>query len=75
LINLTKKVIKFEWTQECQDGLNVLKEKVISFPCLLPPNWHKPFHVYCDALEVAIDSALCQLDENGKYHPIAFANK
>jgi hypothetical protein len=35
----------------------------------------KPFHVCCDILEVVVNNALCQLDENGKDHPIAFANK
>jgi hypothetical protein len=55
--------------------LNALKEKLTSFPCLLPLDWNKPFHVYCDASEVVVGSALCQLDENDKYHPIAFASK
>jgi hypothetical protein len=55
--------------------LNALKEKLTSFPCLLPLDWNKPFHVYCDASEVAVGSALCQPNENGKDHPIAFANK
>jgi hypothetical protein len=75
LTNLTKKAVKFEWTQECQDGLNALKEKLTSFPCLLPPDWNKPFHVYCDVSEVAVGSALCQPNEDGKDHPIAFASK
>jgi hypothetical protein len=75
LTNFTKKAVKFEWTQQCQDGLNALKEKLTSFPCLLPLDWNKPFHVYSDASKVAIGSALCQPDENGKDHPIAFASK
>jgi len=68
-------IIFFEWTQECQDGLNALKEKLTSFLCLLPPDWNKPFHVYCDVSEVVVGSALCQPNENGKDHPIAFASK
>jgi hypothetical protein len=55
----TKKVVKFEWTQECQDRLNALKEKFTSFPCLLPTDWNKPYHVYYDTSEVAVGSALC----------------
>jgi hypothetical protein len=45
--------------------LNALKEKLTFFPCLLSPDWNKPFHVYCDDLEVVVGSALCQCDENG----------
>ncbi len=47
-----------------------------TYPCLLPPNWDLPFHVYCDALEVAVGSALCQpIGENQKIHPIAFVSR
>jgi hypothetical protein len=46
------------------------------YPCLLPPNWDLPFHVYCDASEVAVGSALCQpIGENQKIHPIAFVSR
>ncbi len=55
--------------------MNALKEKLATFPCLLPPDWNKPFHVYCDASEVAVSSALCHPNEDGKDHPIAFARK
>jgi hypothetical protein len=55
--------------------LNALKEKLTPFPCLLPPDWNKPFHVYCDGSEVAVSSALCKPNENGKDQPIAFASK
>jgi hypothetical protein len=55
--------------------LNALKEKITSLPCLLSLDWSKPFHVCCDILKVGVNNALCQLDENGKDHPIAFANK
>jgi hypothetical protein len=73
--NLTKKVVKFEWTEECQNGLNALKEKLTSFPCLLPLDWNKLFHVYCDASKMVVSNALCQPNENTKDHPIAFASK
>jgi hypothetical protein len=51
-------------------------EKKLTFsPCLLPLNWNRPFHVYCDTSKAVVGSALCQLDENGKKHPKAFVNK
>jgi hypothetical protein len=46
------------------------------YPCLLPPSWDLPFHVYCDASKVAVGSALCQpIGENQKVHLVAFSNK
>ena len=43
---------------------------------LRPPDWDKPFHVYCDASNVAVGSVLCQsTGENGKDHHIAYASK
>ncbi len=53
-----------------------MKAKLTTYPCLLPPNWDLPFHVYCDASKVAVGSALCQpIGENQKIHPIIFASR
>ena len=38
---------------------------------LRPPDWNKPFHVYCDASNVAVGSALCQsTGEKEKTNPL-----
>ena len=43
---------------------------------LRPPDWDKPFHVFCDANNVAVGSALCQSTwEKSKDQPIAYASK
>ena len=43
---------------------------------LRPPNWDKSFHVFCDASNVAVGSALCQsMGEKGKDQPIAYTSK
>ena len=43
---------------------------------LRPPDWDKPFHVFCDASNVSVDSALCQSTrEKRKDQPIAYASK
>jgi hypothetical protein len=76
LTNLTKKGTPYNWTLQCQEGFDTLKAKLTTYPCLLPLNWDLPFHVYCDVLEVAIGSALCQpIGENQKVHPIAFISR
>ena len=76
LTNLTRKEVKYDWTQECQEGFDALKTKLTSYPCLMPPNWDIPFHVYCDASAVAVGAALCQPHgPNGKDRPVAFASR
>jgi RNase H-like domain found in reverse transcriptase/Integrase core domain/Integrase zinc binding domain len=76
LTNLTRKDVKFVWTPECQAGFDALKAKLTTFPCLVAPDWEKPFHVYCDASAVAVGATLCQAhDPGGKDRPIAFASR
>ena len=43
---------------------------------LRPPDWGKFFHMYCDAINVAVGSALCQpTGDNEKDQPIVYASK
>ena len=50
ITQLLKNDCKFEWTNTCQRAFEVF----------VPPDWSKPFHVFCDAGLAAIGSALCQ---------------
>ena len=76
ITRLQRKLVKFEWAQECEESFQWLKDKLGSYPVLRPPNWDVPFHVYCDASAVAVGSALCQPVGDGKKDlPIAFASK
>ena len=56
-------------------GFDELKQKVSTYSVLKPPDWNKPFHIYCDALAVVVGSALMQTIKDGHDHPIAFASK
>ena len=55
--NKLKKDIKFEWTLECQESLDILKEKMVIAPILVFPDWSK-FHVHVDASSIALGVAL-----------------
>jgi len=44
-----KKDNKFTWNEECQQRLGVLKEKTVTVPILVFPDWAKKFHVHVDA--------------------------
>jgi hypothetical protein len=52
-----------------------LKQKLVSAPILVPPNWDKDFDVYVDASNVAIGSILGQKDDSQYDHPIYFASR
>ena len=62
-------------TTECQKSLNILKEKMVTTPILVFPDWKKPFHVHVDASSIAFGIILAQPREGGIDHPIAFASR
>lgn len=76
ITQLLRKNCRFEWTEACQRAFEELRSKLSIYSMLRPPNWDKPFHVLCDASNVAVGSVLCQsTGEKGKDQPIAYASK
>jgi RNase H-like domain found in reverse transcriptase len=75
LNNLTKKNKNFEWTTECQEAFDTMKNRFTEEPVLLMPDQSKPFQIESDASKVATGAVLTQLDSNGDQHPVAFLSK
>ena len=76
ITQLLKKDCKFEWTEACQRAFEELRSKLSTYPVLVPPDWTRPFHVFCDASSVAVGSALCQATgDSGKDQPVAYASR
>ena len=48
LQELTKKRTKFEWTLECEDAFQELKQRLCHDPCLIMPDYTKPFTLHTD---------------------------
>jgi len=71
---LLKKDVTFCWNKDCKKILDVLKEKMVTMPILVFPNWKKEFHVHvgtsCIALGAVQTQASGELD-----HPIMFASR
>ena len=64
------------WTEDCQRAFEELSTKLSTYPVLRQPDWGKPFHVFCDASNVAVGSALCQATgQKEKDQPVAYASK
>ena len=75
LTKLTNKFVKFEWSPECEDSFQKLKERLCKDPIVNYPNPDKPYKLYTDACDYAIGAILVQEDENGMERPIEYLAK
>ena len=76
MTELTRKGVKFGWTEECQTGFNYLKTCLTEGPILKHPNPSKRFVVFTNASDQAAAAVLTQEypDEDGgiKEMPVAY---
>ena len=72
---LTKKGVTFEWTEECQEAFQALKERLTTAPVLCYPDFGKAFILETDASIRGLGAVLAQVHEDGKAHPIAYASR
>jgi hypothetical protein len=72
---LLRKDTMFQWNDKCQQGLDTLKEKMVTAPILVFPDWEKTFHVHVDASSIALGDILAYLGMRDLDHPIEFASR
>jgi hypothetical protein len=72
---LLRKDTKYQWNDECQHGLDTLKENMVTAPILVFPEWEKTFHVHVDASVIALGAILAQLGAGDLDHLRAFARR
>ena len=58
-----------------EKAYEALKIMLTQAPVVQPPDWAKPFHVFVDASDVVIGSALMQLTEPNWYRPVYYASR
>jgi hypothetical protein len=66
---------KYQWNDECQHGLDTLKENMATTPIFVFSDWEKTFHVHVDASTIALGAILAQPGEGDLDHPIAFTRR
>lgn len=71
---LLRNMEEFIWTTECQASLNNLKERLVSAPILVYPDWNKMFHVHIGASRIALGAVLVQPGEKMD-HPVYYASR
>jgi hypothetical protein len=72
---MLRKDKKYQWNDECQHGLDTLKEKMVTNPIMVFPDWEKTFHVHVDASAIALGAILTQLGAGHLDHSIAFGSR
>jgi hypothetical protein len=72
---LLRKDTKYQWNDECQHSLDTLKEKMVTAPILVFPDWEKTFHVHVDASTITLGAILAQPGAGDLDHSIAFARR
>ena len=63
LSNLLVQWIPFEFDSQCLHAFSVLKDKLVSAPIVVAPDWSYPFELMCDASDFAIGAVLGQKRE------------
>ena len=63
LSNLLVQGIQFEFDEQCVRAFPVLKDKLVSAPIVVAPDWDLPFELMCDASDYAIRAVLGQKSE------------
>ena len=75
LTDLLKKDRKFVWNEQCQRSFEMVKSLLVSAPVLSAPDFQKQFKIVVDASDLGAGAMLCQDDEFGIEHPVAYFSK
>ena len=75
LNRLLKKDTEYNWTSECDQAFNFLKEKLMSSPILAFADTQKPFFISVDASGTALGFILSQKDAEGREVVISYGGR
>ncbi|CAN6576790.1 unnamed protein product [Malus baccata var. baccata] len=74
LCRLLQKEVAFEFTKECTESFNQLKELLTTAPIIVPPDWSLPFELMCDVSDYALGAILGQRKDK-RPHVIYYASR
>ncbi|GMF57216.1 unnamed protein product [Phytophthora fragariaefolia] len=75
LSQLLKKDAGWDWTAECQQAFDAVKQGLTEAPILAVADQDRPFHVVCDASDFAIGCALMQHDHEGRARVVYYQSR
>ena len=73
-VNKDKKSELVELSPEALEAFNILKEKCVNTPVLAFLDFKKPFLLETDASGKGLGAVLSQKQDDGRYHPVAYAS-
>ena len=62
-------------TPEVEEAIQVLKERIMSAPVLVFPDFNKPFLLETNASKEGLGVVPSQKQDDGCYHPVAFGSR
>ena len=63
LTRLTQKIVKFQWSDDCEKSFAELKTRLTTAPFLTIPESSDGYVIYCDASRVGLGCVLMQRDK------------
>ena len=54
MTRLTRKEVKFDWDDRCEEAFQELKRRLTSAPILIVPDRGQGYTMYCDALRAGL---------------------
>ena len=60
MTRLTRKEVKFDWDDQCEEAFQELKRRLTSVPILIVPDKGQGYTVYCDASRAELGCVLMQ---------------
>lgn len=75
LYNLLKKDVDFDWSSDCQQAFQIIKDILTQRPVLKIYDPVAQTEVHTDASSVGLGAILLQKDEDGKLHPVAYYSR
>jgi hypothetical protein len=72
LRELLKQNVKFQWTPECEEAFQNLKQALITAPILAMPDFNREFMLTTDASNFAVSYVLSQKDDEGRERVIEY---
>jgi hypothetical protein len=75
LNKLLKKNVNFQWTLQQQQAFDYFKDRLITSPILIYPDWTKEFILFTDASTFALGAVLSQKDAQDQERVVAYASR
>ena len=75
LLHVVVHCMPFKWTTTEDKVYEALKVMLTQAPVVQPLVWLKPFHIFVDAFDIAIGSALMQLIKLSWYQPVYYSSR